>query len=98
MVEMIKPVADRYDWEIDWAMDSVSFVNKNFEDVSECKTVCKLKADVQKITDDIYPQSRCSPLWDVLGSLRLSGCYHHSRGQSMDWSWDDRIRKQVKRR
>lgn len=91
--EIIRPVVDRYDWEIAWAMGCVWFNNDTEVVDLDNKTISKMEETVREITENIYPRSQCSGIWDVLSSLHPAGSYHKSHGQFKDFN--ERIRKRV---
>lgn len=75
--KFIKPVADRYDWEIEWGMGGVYFTNKHREDLSESRTVEKLCSIIKEITDIIYPGRSNYPLWDLFSDLPVKASFYH---------------------
>ena len=75
--KIIKPVADRYDWEIEWGMGGVYFTNKHGEDLSESRTVKNLEKVLTKFTEIIYQISDCGPLWDVMSGLPVQASFYH---------------------
>jgi hypothetical protein len=75
--KFIKPIADRYDWEIEWGMGGVYFTNKHGEDLSESRTVENLEKVLNKYTDIIYQISDCGSLWDVMSGLPVKASFYH---------------------
>jgi aminopeptidase-like protein len=74
--KIIKPVTDRYDWEIEWGMGGVYFTNKKGEDVSDCRTVEKLTGVVSEYTYIIHGND-LDPLWNVMGELPVNASFYH---------------------
>lgn len=91
---VVKPIADRYDWEISWGMGNVTFMNKNREDVSECKTVENLEKKLKDMFIDVGLQYLSHHQGELLDTLEVSfpkhSCYHKSYGLR---DADGRIRK-----
>lgn len=88
---VIKPVCDRYDWELSWGMGCVSFMNKHEVDVSECKTATAIEHKLEELIRDYIDISRLGAMIDVLtGAFPTSGAYHKSYGLGID---ENRIRK-----
>ena len=75
--KFIKPIADRYDWEIEWGMGGVYFTNKYGEDLSESRTIENLEKVLNKYTDIIYQISDCGSLWDVMSGLPVKASFYH---------------------
>jgi len=102
--QLIKPLADRYDWELDWAMGGVTFTTKSGKQISidsadaayNSKKAKKLvkKLDAIVNTLDIGLDRNKDSAWSILAGIKVSGSYHKSHGIV---SWENRIRKSDKK-
>jgi hypothetical protein len=71
----VKPLADRYNWTVDWGMGSVTFETWRgevyYED--ENRAIKKLIRELEDMFGNVLPRGNCGILWDVMSSL---GEYH----------------------
>ena len=79
---VIKPVADRYGWTIDWGMGSVSFENSKgvYLYEGDSKAVDNIGADLYKLLKGILPETKCGYLWFVMCGLGNYNRYHKETG------------------
>ena len=79
----IKPIADRYNWTIDWGMGSVSFETKDGRDLypEDSKALKKMVNELENMFDvDSIPIGRCGILWDIMISLGNYNRYNKTTG------------------
>jgi hypothetical protein len=79
---IIKPVADRYNWTIDWGMGSVSFITQNGKDLYDWNSnaVKKITEDLLDLLENITGQSKSGILWDVMSGLGDYNYYTKAQG------------------
>jgi hypothetical protein len=73
----VKPVADRYNLEMEWGMGGVVFINEKGDDVTDCKAVMRILEQISGYIKETFPGSKCDPLWDLMSGLSVEGCFYH---------------------